>query len=376
MRRRASAARIASLALGLFLLAGTPAAQAEGAQAPRHQGLTSDPVVVDFGSVERGLPFNATYRVINVSNATVTLNAPVVTHGYPPGVSLREYHCMNPGPLRSGGSRECLLGGRSYIPGVLRATVTFTTSDPKVVLDVPVKVTVVDPVAPTWMSGPTPKAVARAYPASMGLVTPRWFWQADDDYHVDRFTTQVRVGDGGWQRVEVKEPVNETSSPRYAWQAGLVTIPVRKPVTIRTRALDTSGNPCPWSELTVKATYRDIAVDDSLTGAWREVRRRGTAGAYGKDIVVTNENDATASITANARVIALIGRVGPRQGDLKVPRVDDPSPDVVDLEARKTKDLQVLHSWAWDDVAPRTVSVKVRTAFGPIVSLDAWVVIE
>ena len=248
------------------------------------------------------------------------------------------------------------------------ATLRIISDDPRSPLVMQVRAVIPDAGPPVITHGPQHQEMQRAFKPPKNQARYRWSWAGQDDWRVSGFTTQRRIGTGPWRTIVTpSRPVSNGESQSLG-----ITLPTGKVVTLRTRAHDPSGKTSLWAKRSVKIGYRDIRLGKSLKGNWKAVKARG---AYGGSNVVTRQDGAVASITVRAQSIALLGRKGPGQGSIhfEYPGGD---PASARLEASRNKDLQVLATWTWSEVATRTVSVEANTGWGREVSLDAWVVMQ
>ena len=360
MDRHASTATNAILSVALLLVAGSPPAQA---QAP--PALVATPATLDAGTLPRNGSFHGTIVVRNASSGEITISGITATPG--PELSLSVDNGCRRTLLPA---RTCSINVQGSVrgPGTYLATLKLASDDPASPLVMHVRAIVPDAGPPVMQAPPRVREMARAYRPPNRLARLLWTWRATDDDEVSGFTAQMRVGRGAWKTfVRPDAAVEPDGSQQRA-----ITHPTGKQVTIRTRAHDPAGKVSDWTSRSVRISYRDIQLGRSLTDKWRQMDAPGTG--YGGGVVLTRHDGATASITARAQGIVLLGRVGPNEGALYQETSEGRL--YIPLRAARQKDLRVLWSWTWDDVASRTITVEAGVTRWTRVTLDAWVVIQ
>ena len=359
----ARVSRLRMIVVGIAMLLTAASLPVHAADPP--PALQAEPPKLDVGNVERDSRFYDYFVVENSSTQTVTISGISVTK--PSTFSLSVVNGCR-GALLPGTTCPIYVDGRVRGVGIYAATLKLFSDDPRSPLVLKVRALVPDAGAPVMQGGPQPGTLLRAWQPPKHLARLRWYWRASDDHMVSGFTTQMRIGKGSWKTlVKPAAQVDGESQHRD------LTMPTGKAVTLRTRAHDPAGNKSAWASRTVRVSYRDIRPGRVLTGAWRNVEAKK---AFGGDVVVTRELGATATITATARSIVLLGRKGPRQGYIRYTD-EQGQPHRARLDANRNMNLQVVKGWYWESVATRRVTVTADTDWrDPFVTLDAWLIVK
>ena len=172
--------------------------------------------------------------------------------------------------------------------------------------DVTTTTVVLDPAAPT--TGVPGVVLVAGRALSSGRITTRLSWSASDvGSGVARFELQQRTDGGPWTSVSTSltsPSVDRSLAPQHTY-------------AFRVRGVDRAGNIGAWATSPVARLtgYSEKSRSIVYTGTWRRVSSStywGGAAAYARSA------GAKATLVFTGRSVALVSRIGPSRGKVKV----------------------------------------------------------
>ena len=143
----------------------------------------------------------------------------------------------------------------------------------------------------------------------------------------------------------------------------------------RVRALSVASYLAPWSAGPVLAVagYPETSSGFAWTGTWAASK---SPLAWGGAYTGSTETGATATLSLNARAIAVVATVGPSFGRATVV-VDGVTKATVNLHASAVGYRHIVYSLSWTSAAAHTVElVVVGTSGHPRVAIDGVVALR
>jgi subtilisin family serine protease len=285
--------------------------------------------------------------------------------GYADGTSMAAPHVAGvaalaasvmPGPVTASALKSRVLGRGVSLPATAGATLTGRLVNAWHVVDVTGPTA--HPPSLYWFTN------ASAIGSSISLSTA-WAAATDDHSGVASYVVRRRIGSGSWATV-----------------SGLVrTTSVRStmPFAIETRFSDAGrdgagnvGAPALGAPVTV-SLYQEGTSLATYGGTWSTVT---TSSASGGRLRAASRAGASVTFRTSGRAMAVVGRLGPANGQAKV-YVDGVYVRTVDFHRTTTRSRVVVFQRSWAASGTHTIKVVVvGTAGHPKVEIDAFPVLR